>query len=94
MCRGTPGSDIGLGPLAGVYDAVGRWLVEHPAPQWLVNSRVKTRLTEMLAAGALLYHTHSLTIRVRCLRVRTGTLRVCTRELLKRVYRYTTSVCV
>lgn len=49
---GTPGSDIGLGPLASIYDAVGDWLVEHPAPQWLVNSPLKTRVTEILAGSS------------------------------------------
>lgn len=48
-----PGSDIGLGgALAGIYDAVGEWLVEHPAPQWLVNSPLKTRVTEILAGSS------------------------------------------
>ena len=51
-CCATPGSDIGLGPLAGVYDAVGAWLVEHPAPQWVVNSPLKTRATEILAGSS------------------------------------------
>ena len=45
----TPGAKIGLGPLAGAYDAVGRWLVDNPAPQWLVNSPLKTKVTELLA---------------------------------------------
>ena len=54
LCRATPngntpGTNIGLGPLAGIYDAVGDWLVAHPAPQWLVNSPLKTRVTELLA---------------------------------------------
>lgn len=48
-----PGSAIGLGgALAGIYDAVGEWLVEHPAPQWLVNSPLKTRVTEILAGSS------------------------------------------
>uniref|UniRef100_A0A7S0SZ88 Glutaredoxin domain-containing protein n=1 Tax=Mantoniella antarctica TaxID=81844 RepID=A0A7S0SZ88_9CHLO len=50
--RGGPGEDIGLGPLAGVYDAVGEWLVRHPAPLWLVNSPLKTRVTEILAGAS------------------------------------------
>ena len=45
----TPGAKIGLGPLSGAYDAVGRWLVDNPAPQWLVNSPLKTKVTELLA---------------------------------------------
>ena len=45
-----PGAEIGLpGALAKAYDAVGDWLVAHPAPAWLVNSPLKTRLTEILA---------------------------------------------
>ena len=45
-----PGAEIGLpGALAKAYDAVGDWLVAHPAPAWLVNSPLKTRVTEILA---------------------------------------------
>lgn len=34
---------------AKAYDAVGDWLVAHPAPAWLVNSPLKTRITQLLA---------------------------------------------
>ena len=36
-------------PFARAYDAVGAWLVQNPAPAWLVNSPLKTRVTELLA---------------------------------------------
>ena len=37
-------------PLGAAYDAVGRWLVAHPAPQWVVNSPAKTKFTSFLAS--------------------------------------------
>lgn len=37
-------------PFGAAYDAVGRWLVAHPAPQWVVNSPAKTRFTAFLAS--------------------------------------------
>ena len=39
-----------LRPLGAAYDAVGRWLVAHPAPQWVVNSPAKTKFTSFLAS--------------------------------------------
>ena len=39
-----------LAPLGAAYDWVGAWLVQHPAPQWVVNSPFKTRATEFLAS--------------------------------------------
>ena len=43
---------VGLfAPLGAAYDAVGRWLVAHPAPQWVVNSRAKTAFTQFLASA-------------------------------------------
>ena len=42
---------VGLfAPLGAAYDAVGRWLVAHPAPQWVVNSPAKTKFTSFLAS--------------------------------------------
>jgi len=42
---------VGLfAPLGVAYDAVGRWLVAHPAPQWVVNSPAKTKATAFLAS--------------------------------------------
>jgi hypothetical protein len=38
--------------LVQLYGAVGAWLVQHPAPQWLVNSPLKTRATELLAGSS------------------------------------------
>jgi glutaredoxin 3 len=44
-------SSVGLfAPLGAAYDAVGRWLVAHPAPQWVVNSPAKTKFTSFLAS--------------------------------------------
>mmetsp|Transcript_57771 Transcript_57771/g.130903 ORF Transcript_57771/g.130903 Transcript_57771/m.130903 type:complete len:229 (-) Transcript_57771:62-748(-) len=45
----SPGAFIG--PLASIYDSVGAWLVEHPAPQFLVNNPVKRWVT-MKSAGS------------------------------------------
>jgi hypothetical protein len=36
-------------PFAAVYDAVGRWLADHPAPLWLVNNPVKKWLATRCA---------------------------------------------
>lgn len=61
-----PGAEIGLpGALAKAYDAVGDWLVAHPAPAWLVNSPLKTRLTEILAGPS--YDPEASLARVRAL---------------------------
>lgn len=42
---------VGLfAPLGSAYDAIGGWLVEHPAPDWVVNSPMKTKATAFLAS--------------------------------------------
>lgn len=38
-------------PVAAVYDAVGRWLADHPAPLWLVNNPVKKWLATRSAGN-------------------------------------------